>query len=96
MPLRRSAARADGSTRCWVCGSTNTRPWRVGRLAEQLTSDDLRISDVRYGTTLALDRCGDCGFRFADAAQAEPLAALYEGLTDPGYEGSQDGRRLQS
>ena len=89
------APRFPESARCWVCGSKSTRPWRAGRVAAQLTSDDLRITDARYGTTLALDRCDDCGFRFADAAQAEQLAALYEGLTDPGYEGSQDGRRLQ-
>lgn len=84
-----------GDTRCWVCDSQNTHAWRKGRGTELLQSDDLRISDPRYGTTLNLHRCRDCGFRFAEAARAEQLASLYEGLTDPEYEGSQLGRRRQ-
>lgn len=88
-------APVPASGRCWVCGSTNTRPWRSGSSTAELSSDDLRITDTRYGKILSLDRCGECGFCFADAAEAEQLAALYEGLTDPGYEGSQQGRHSQ-
>jgi SAM-dependent methyltransferase len=80
---------------CWVCGSKSTRHWRKGLNAAQLHSDDLRITDSRYGTTLSLHRCDACGFRFAPAAEADQLADLYEGLIDPGYEGSQDGRLRQ-
>lgn len=88
-------AAAPTPPRCWVCGSTETRPWRSGSSAADLGSDDLRITDSRYGRTLSLDRCDACGFRFAEAAEAEQLVALYEGLKDPGYEGSQEGRRSQ-
>lgn len=86
---------ARASTRCWVCGSTDTRPWRAGLRADELSSDDLCITDTRYGTTLSLDRCGDCGFRFASSPSLDQLGALYENLEDPAYEGSQEGRRLQ-
>jgi SAM-dependent methyltransferase len=85
----------SAATQCWACGSTDTQPWRSGSSAAELSSDDLRITDSRYGRTLSLDRCSECGFCFADTAEAEQLAALYERLTDPGYEGSQQGRRSQ-
>jgi SAM-dependent methyltransferase len=57
--------------------------------------EDLQITDSRYGTTLSLDRCADCGFLFAEGEELPELVALYEQLTDPGYEGSQEPRRAQ-
>ena len=87
-------AQAAGA-RCWVCDSTDTREWRVGAVAERLEPEDLRITDSRYGLTLSLSRCAACGFRFADSAEVERLESLYRELTDPGYEGSRESRRLQ-
>jgi 2-polyprenyl-3-methyl-5-hydroxy-6-metoxy-1,4-benzoquinol methylase len=45
--------------------------------------------------TLSLLRCSQCGFIFADASEVTELVSLYEQMSDPGYEGSQEGRILQ-
>ncbi len=60
-----------------------------------LEPKDLQITDHRYGVTLALFECSDCGFVYAGADELAELTALYEKLTDPAYEGSQEARRLQ-
>ena len=80
---------------CWVCASTDTREWKPASLERRLESDDLRITDDRYGVTLALRRCNGCGFIFADGEEMDQLTGLYADLDDPGYEDSQEPRRLQ-
>lgn len=82
-------------TSCWVCGSTAAIPFKPRSIERPLTASDLRISDANYGCTLALERCRQCGFLFADGADLTELLQLYEALDDPGYEESQDSRRLQ-
>jgi SAM-dependent methyltransferase len=59
-----------------------------------LRSDDLTITDHRYGTTLDLLVC-DCGFRFAAPSDTSELVALYRELDDQGYEESSEARRAQ-
>ena len=81
--------------RCWVCGSSRTRPWKARTLARELTPDDFRITDSNYGITLALRRCHDCDFIFAEDEEVRVLTRFYEKLTDPEYEKSQDTRALQ-
>lgn len=83
------------SLRCRVCGSDDTQPWRKSPLTGGVTSEDLRITDARYGLTLDLARCRGCGFRFADSDDVSRLDQLYAELDDPGYEESQTPRRLQ-
>jgi len=80
---------------CRVCGSSQTSRWKSRTLEGELEPDDLRISDSRYGVTLELWRCSDCGFVFAPAGDVEDLMGLYERLTDPGYAESQESRILQ-
>lgn len=84
-----------GATSCWICGSIDLRAWKHDGIQEHLMPADLRITDGRYGLTLALVRCRACGFRFADTAEIERLTALYSELDDPGYEGSEESRALQ-
>jgi 2-polyprenyl-3-methyl-5-hydroxy-6-metoxy-1,4-benzoquinol methylase len=55
----------------------------------------LRITDYRYGVTLSLLRCVECGFIFSNDKEVDELVSLYEKMSDPGYEGSQEGRHLQ-
>ena len=81
--------------RCWVCGSARTRPWRARTIARELTPEDFRITDSNYGATLALRRCHDCDFIFAEDEEVRVLTRFYEKLTDPEYEKSQDTRALQ-
>jgi SAM-dependent methyltransferase len=80
---------------CWVCGSSRLDPFKPGNLDAALASEDLRITDARYGVTLPLVRCLNCGFRFATSPDLGRLDELYAELEDPGYEGSQESRELQ-
>jgi decaprenyl-phosphate phosphoribosyltransferase len=91
----RGAESRIGTSTCWICGSTDVRPWKIHRIQEHLAPADLQITDGRYGLTLALVRCGACGFRFADDPNVGRLTALYGELDDPGYEGSEESRALQ-
>ena len=47
---------------CWVCGSSATAEWKARSLSRRINPNDLRITDSRYGVTLALRRCTECGF----------------------------------
>jgi 2-polyprenyl-3-methyl-5-hydroxy-6-metoxy-1,4-benzoquinol methylase len=85
----------DATGRCWICGSEHTLPWKARSFDRELQPDDLRITDSHYGTTLALRRCAHCGFIFADGRDVRSLVSLYEQLSDPEYEQTQDTRVLQ-
>jgi 2-polyprenyl-3-methyl-5-hydroxy-6-metoxy-1,4-benzoquinol methylase len=78
-----------------VCGAAGAEPYKARSIDRALAPDDLAITDSSYGTTLALLRCGQCGFIFAEGDDLAELYGLYERLSDPGYEGSQDSRLLQ-
>jgi 2-polyprenyl-3-methyl-5-hydroxy-6-metoxy-1,4-benzoquinol methylase len=80
---------------CWVCGSHDVRTWKRRSIERPLAPDDLRITDARYGSTLALMRCGACEFIFAVDEQLDVLTSLYERLIDPAYVESRDPRTLQ-
>jgi 2-polyprenyl-3-methyl-5-hydroxy-6-metoxy-1,4-benzoquinol methylase len=71
---------------CPACGGTRTSPWKGKNLSGSLAPADLRITDARYGTTLALEACNDCGFLFADDPALAQLGELYAALDDPAYE----------
>lgn len=81
--------------RCWVCAGGNTVLWKSRSIDRPLTERDLQITDDRYGATLALWRCRDCGFVFADGGDLEQLIALYERLTDLDYLHDREPRALQ-
>lgn len=83
------------SSTCPVCGSDRTRPYKRRSVDRALVPDDLRISDSRYGTTLALRRCRACGFLFAEGDEVAELVDLYARVSDPGYEESERARILQ-
>jgi SAM-dependent methyltransferase len=80
---------------CWVCGSTETYPWKSRSLDRPLQPCDLQITDSNYGCTLALRRCRRCAFVFADAAELGELSSLYQRLVDDAYEAGEDPRSLQ-
>lgn len=90
------AVQAEGRTsHCPICGSADTHPWRGGGVATDVSAQDLRITDARYGLTLPLAHCRSCGFGFADSADVARLGQLYAALDDPGYEETQSPRLLQ-
>jgi 2-polyprenyl-3-methyl-5-hydroxy-6-metoxy-1,4-benzoquinol methylase len=80
---------------CWVCGSSRTSEWKKRSIDRALTPEDLQITDSRYGLTLRLLRCADCGFIFAEAGEVGELVQLYEQLVDDAYEGGLENRALQ-
>lgn len=81
--------------RCWVCGSRDTFRWKAKTIDRPLSPGDLQITDAGYGATLALWRCRDCQFIFADGDELEQLTALYERLSDPDYISGHEARALQ-
>ena len=83
------------TARCPVCGSGRTRLWKSRNLNRDLTPEDFKITDGRYGVTLTLHKCEGCSFIFADASETGQLTALYEQLVDPSYEEGADSRTVQ-
>jgi hypothetical protein len=78
-------------TQCWICGATG----KDRSIQRPLDPEDRRITDHRYGTTLSLVRCGECVFIFSNDKEVDELVSLYEKMSDPGYEESQEGRAQQ-
>jgi len=91
----RRARSDEAPARCWVCRSTDTRPFKEPSIDRALVPDDLKITSADYGQTLALRRCRDCGLVFAEEEGLRELVGLYERLEDPEYENTQDCRALQ-
>jgi 2-polyprenyl-3-methyl-5-hydroxy-6-metoxy-1,4-benzoquinol methylase len=81
--------------RCWICGAAGALHWKDRTIRRPLEPEDLRITDYRYGVTLSLLRCSECGFIFSNDREVDELVSLYEKMSDPGYEESQQGRHLQ-
>ena len=80
---------------CWICASSNVVRHKGRGIDRALRPEDLRITDHRYGVTLALLRCRRCGFIFAEGDELGELVSLYEHLQDAEYERTQEPRRLQ-
>jgi 2-polyprenyl-3-methyl-5-hydroxy-6-metoxy-1,4-benzoquinol methylase len=95
----RSSAIADNPTKadiaCWICGSRKTAHWKARNLPRSLIPKDLEITDRRYGVTLALWKCRDCGFIFAHDEELNQLTSLYERLSDVDYVNSREPRLFQ-
>ncbi len=85
----------SGAPSCWICGEPAVVSWKARELVRRLQPEDLRITDSRYGLTLELRRCAHCGFIFAEGPELEELTALYSGLDDEAYVGTQDARVWQ-
>jgi len=80
---------------CWVCGSVDTARWKARSIQRRLVPEDFQITDHRYGVTLSLWKCRECGFIFAVGEELNELTVLYERVSDAEYEKSQDTRALQ-
>jgi 2-polyprenyl-3-methyl-5-hydroxy-6-metoxy-1,4-benzoquinol methylase len=85
----------QSDTQCWICGATGALHWKDRSIQRPLEPEDFRITDYRYGVTLSLLRCVECGFIFSNDQEVDELVSLYEKMSDPGYEESQQGRDLQ-
>lgn len=80
---------------CWVCGAGGGTLWKQRNLERHLEPADFQITDRRYGVTLRLLKCGECGFIYADDDEVGDLVELYKGLEDEQYEETSSSRALQ-
>jgi 2-polyprenyl-3-methyl-5-hydroxy-6-metoxy-1,4-benzoquinol methylase len=90
--------KADDSSpqrRCWICGAARSTLWSQRKIARRLQPEDLQITDRRYGATLTLLRCQECGFIYAEGEELDELFELYSQLEDSGYQETLDTRALQ-
>jgi len=78
---------------CPACGSGRIRPHRRGTYSGRLTSNDIKITDSRYGLTWDMSLCLECGHLFADPCPAaDHIFLLYGEVQDPLYEDEAAGR----
>jgi len=70
--------------KCWVCESENVELLWKSQLSRNLNSSDVAITNDKYGETLTLYKCKDCGFTFAHPVP-ENIIELYEELEDESY-----------
>ncbi len=69
--------------------------WKERSIQRRLEPEDLQITDSRYGMTLGLLQCLECGFIFAEADELTELGRLYEALDDQAYEAGIENRSRQ-
>lgn len=79
--------------KCWICACEDTREWLPFSLRTDVSSSDLKATDSRYGVTLRIVKCVQCGFRFADPLPAGGMTGLYEHVVDEEYETEKIGRQ---
>jgi 2-polyprenyl-3-methyl-5-hydroxy-6-metoxy-1,4-benzoquinol methylase len=77
--------------RCWVCDSRRFTPCG-GSETINITPDDFKITDSRYGLTMPRFKCADCGFVQCDMSD---VTVYYERLEDKEYIDSGEQRALQ-
>ncbi|HEY3346887.1 MAG TPA: hypothetical protein VGK71_04625, partial [Nitrospirota bacterium] len=77
---------------CWLCGSAESREVLPSSISGEVTPEDFRISDSRYGFTSRIVECGQCGFRYSDPLPASDLLSMYSSLVDSEYDEGSMGR----
>jgi len=81
--------------KCWICGSSENRPFRASTIRDTIDSTSVRISDSAYGQTAALSECRNCSFVFANPIPHPEVVDLYRGMDDNAYHDSSWARRFQ-
>lgn len=80
---------------CWVCKSSDTVPLWESAIERPLEHSDVLITDQRYGVTLSLRSCRNCGFTFAHPLPHGGVIELYENMQDPSYLASLEPRAIE-
>jgi len=70
--------------KCWICDSANVSLLWKSEIGRNLNSSDVAITNDKYGQTLTLYKCNDCGFSFAHPVP-DNIIELYEELEDESY-----------
>lgn len=85
----------EGTYACRACGrTTGLTQIRPSSITGELSSDDFAITDLRYGVTAAICRCGACGL--LQCPDTNDVLAFYQRLEDPQYEEGRAQRYLQA
>ncbi len=82
------------NTSCWVCGNNTLLKVRDSQIKQRnLNSKDFLITSNKYGITLELSQCKNCGF--IQASEKIDTVHFYENLVDEEYEKTRKERSLQ-
>ncbi|HUS36267.1 MAG TPA: class I SAM-dependent methyltransferase, partial [Verrucomicrobiae bacterium] len=79
---------------CWICGGKSWRLFKESTLAGNISSDDFKITDARYGHTGRIEECTVCGFR--QVTDVDSVLKFYESLEDSAYDQGREQRGLQA
>jgi 2-polyprenyl-3-methyl-5-hydroxy-6-metoxy-1,4-benzoquinol methylase len=79
------------NTLCWICGAGSRE---IREATAVLNTDSIKITDDRYGYTLAIRECLSCGFQFCP--DTEGLVEAYVNLEDGEYEFTRAPRLRQA
>ena len=79
---------------CWVCGGQSWRLFKESTLNGNISSEDFKITDARYGHTGRIEECVGCGFR--QVTDVDSVLKFYEALEDTAYDQGREQRGLQA
>src|SRR5688572_6474610 len=79
---------------CWICGAKSWRLFKESTLHGNISSDDFKITDARYGHTGRIDECTACGFK--QVTDVDSVLKFYESLEDSAYDQGREQRGLQA
>jgi 2-polyprenyl-3-methyl-5-hydroxy-6-metoxy-1,4-benzoquinol methylase len=79
---------------CWVCNSEKISKIKNGLDISKIKTSDFMVTDARYGTTMDIYECRDCGFQFCPTDL--DLVNLYEGMEDQEYIDTNSERSKQA
>jgi 2-polyprenyl-3-methyl-5-hydroxy-6-metoxy-1,4-benzoquinol methylase len=80
--------------KCWICGSQSWRLFKDSTLRGNISSDDFKITDARYGHTGRIEECLSCGFK--QVTDVDSVLKFYESLEDSAYDQGREQRGLQA
>src|SRR5688572_14968651 len=79
---------------CWICGGRSWRLFKESTLNGNISPEDFKITDARYGHTGRIDECTGCGFR--QVTDVDSVLKFYEALEDTAYDQGREQRGLQA
>ncbi len=78
---------------CWVCSGSSFSKVKSSNIKSDITAQSFAITDKKYGVTLDIFKCRDCGF--LQCHNFPDVLKYYEDMEDEGYEDSSKQRMIQ-
>jgi 2-polyprenyl-3-methyl-5-hydroxy-6-metoxy-1,4-benzoquinol methylase len=82
------------TAKCWICGAQSWRLFKESTLRGNISPDDFKITDARYGHTGRIEECKSCGFK--QVTDVDSVLKFYESLEDSAYDQGREQRGLQA